>query len=211
MKILVWGSTGLVGSELIKLALVESRVSEVIAPVRRKTLHAQIPKLRQIEVDFDHLSADQPWQKVDAVLCALGTTMKKAKSKTAFRKVDHDYVLQAGVLAQKNSVPCFVLNSAMGANENSLFFYNQVKGEIERKLMELQFQSLTLCRPGLITGPREEFRAGEEMGLVLSAVLRPILPKKMRPNPASHIAQKMLEAAIESRPGLHIISSEEMI
>lgn len=211
MKILIWGSTGLVGSEIVKLALNDPHVSAIIAPVRQRTQTVAILKLEQIDVEFGHIPANQEWLKVDAVICALGTTMKKAKSKQAFRKVDYDYVLEAARLAKQNNVPSFVFNSAVGADPDSIFFYNQVKGEAEQDLQKLNFPSLTFCRPGLITGPRKEFRAGEEIGKIISTVIGPILPKKFKPNPAHIIAEKMLEAALKSKPGLQIISSAEMV
>lgn len=98
----------------------------------------------------------------------------------------------------------------MAANPQSRIFYNQVKGELEAASKQLNFASLTIAQPGLIGGKRNEFRLGESIGLGILKVLGPILPKKIRINPAQRIAQAMLQAAIQQQPGIHYISSAEL-
>ena len=89
--------------------------------------------------------------------------MRTAGSKEAFRRVDHGYPLAVARLAREHGTPTFVLNSAIGANPSSRFFYNRVKGELERDLATLGFPSLTFVRPGLIGGRREEARPMEQV------------------------------------------------
>jgi len=141
MHLLLLGATGLVGRHVLSQALATSRVTSVTAPVRRAlqvahaTLHAPV-------VDFDALPADAAWWHADAVICALGTTMRVAGSEDAFRRVDHDYPLAAARLAHRHGTSTFVLNSAMGADRGSRFFYNRVKGEVEHDLADVGFASL---------------------------------------------------------------------
>lgn len=208
MKILLLGATGLVGSHLLDMAIADERVDEVIAPTRR--LIPERPGLIAPLVDFDDLPEDAPWWRVEAVVCALGTTMKQAGSREAFRRVDYHYPLEAARLARRHGVPTYVLNSAMGADPDSRIFYNRVKGELERDLRELGFQSLTFVRPGLISGARRDFRLGERAAEVVLKAARPVLPRKWRVNPAQHIALAMLEAAIEGRAGERVIESAEL-
>src|SRR5690554_186139 len=99
MKLLLVGATGLVGSHVLQQALADERISQVIAPVRR-TLDDH-PKLFAPQVDFEQLPEDALWWKADAVICTLGTTMKKAGSRDAFRQVDHDYPLMVARLAHQ--------------------------------------------------------------------------------------------------------------
>lgn len=73
MKLLVLGATGLVGSHVLDLAIADGRIHEVIAPVRRPL--PERPGLLAPRVDFDSLPEDAAWWRVDAVICALGTTM----------------------------------------------------------------------------------------------------------------------------------------
>ena len=209
MKLLLVGSSGLVGSHVLEMALADPKVSAVVAPTRR-ALPAH-PKLFAPVVDFDGLPQDAPWWQADAVICTLGTTMRSAGSQEAFRRVDHDYPLAVATLARQHGTPCHVLNSAVGADAGSRFFYYGVKGELERDLAALGFASLTHVRPGLIGGPRQEKRTGERaMGAVL-ALLGPVLPRRWRINPAPRIAHALLDAALQARPGVHIVGAEQLI
>ncbi|MFE0500147.1 NAD(P)H-binding protein [Lysobacter soli] len=208
MKLMIVGSTGLVGRHALQLALAHPGIAQVVAPVRRPAeLH---PKLLAPVVNFDALSPDAPWWNVDAVVCALGTTIKVAGSQDAFRRVDHDYPLAVARLAHAHGASTFVLNSAMGADAGSPIFYSRVKGEVERDLAALGFASLTFVRPGLIGGEREEFRAGERAATVVLRALHPLLPRRWRINPAERIAQAMIDAAVRATPGRHVIASDAL-
>ena len=208
MKLILIGATGLVGREVLRLALSDTRVTAIVAPVR-KPLPAH-PKLHARLVDFDRLPADAPWWQADAVICTLGTTMKVAGTRQAFRRVDHDYPLAAARLALAAGTRTYALNSAAGANAASRFFYNRVKGDLERDLETLGFASLTHVRPGLIGGEREEARAGEGAALRILRVLGPVLPRRWRINPAPRIASALLEAALASAPGVHVVGPEQL-
>jgi uncharacterized protein YbjT (DUF2867 family) len=208
MKLLLLGSTGLVGRNVLTLALADPRVHGVVAPVRR-TVPGH-PKLLAPIVDYEHLPEDETWWRADAVICTLGTTMRAAGSREAFRKVDHDYTLAAARLARRHGTPAFVLNSALGANPASSVFYNKVKGEVERDVGQLGFSSLTIVRPGLIGGTRQETRPAERAAILAARILHPLLPRQWRINPAEAIARAMLDAAVAARPGQRTINSAEL-
>ncbi|WP_412471960.1 NAD(P)H-binding protein [Halobacteriovorax sp. RT-1-4] len=209
MRLLILGATGLVGSHVLKQAIERDEIEYIVAPVRREiNSHT---KLYSPIINFDQVTSAmlKEWN-VDVVICALGTTIKVAGSKEAFKKVDLEYPLTFARCAKDAGVEVFVLNSAMGANESSIFFYNKVKGKLENALMDLHFKSLYLVRPGLIGGEREEFRLGELIAKFFLKALHYILPKSLRINPASSIAKVMLEAAIEQRAGIKIMTSDRL-
>jgi uncharacterized protein YbjT (DUF2867 family) len=208
MKLLIVGSTGLVGRHVLDLALADGRIDAVVAPVRHNV--ASHPKLFAPTVDFERLPNDVDWWRADAVICALGTTMRAAGSQEAFRRVDHDYALAVAELARQHGTRTFVLNSAIGADPPSRFFYNRVKGELERDLAKLDFESLTFVRPGLIGGRRDERRPAERIASIVLRILHPVLPRRLRINPAVRIAQALIDAAIAARPGTHIVGSAEL-
>lgn len=208
MKLLLAGATGLVGGHVLTQALADPRIDAVIAPVRRALpAHA---KLLAPTVDFEALPEDAPWWAADAAISALGTTIGKAGSQEAFRRVDRDYQLAVTKLASRHGTPAFVLNSALGADPASRIFYNRVKGELERDLAGFDFASLTFVRPGLIGGERQESRPAERAALALLGILGPLLPRAWRINPAGRIAAAMIEAAIAAKPGTHVVNSVEL-
>lgn len=208
MRLILAGATGLVGRHVLARALAEPRVDRVVAPTRRP-LPAH-PKLDAPMVDFDALPGEADWWHADAVICALGTTMKTAGSRAAFRRVDHDYPLAFARLAQRHGTPTYVLNSAMGADARSRVFYNRVKGELETELRALGFASLTLVRPGLIGGDRDERRLGETLATHVLRTLHPLLPAKWRINAAERIADALLAAALDAPAGVHVIGSDAL-
>jgi uncharacterized protein YbjT (DUF2867 family) len=210
MKVMLVGATGLVGGQVLQQLLDDARCDAVIAPTRR-ALGLANPALLNPIVDFEQLPADAAWWAVDAVICALGSTIRQAGSREAFARIDHDYPLQVAEQARAHGAHAFVLNSAMGADAGSRIFYNQVKGRLEQDLRGLGYPSLTLVRPGLIGGERKERRTGEHLASLVLGTLGPILPRAWRINPAERIAAAMVEAALQPRPGVHVIGSAELV
>lgn len=210
MRILLAGATGLVGSLALPMLLDDPRCSAVVAPTRRP-LAVRHAKLDNPVLDFDGIGeAARHWQ-VDAAVCALGTTMKLAGSREAFRRVDHDYPLALAQSLREEGTGTFVLNSAKGADAGARFFYSRTKGELERDLRALRFDSLVLVRPGLIGGERSgPPRAGERIGMVVLGVLGPVLPRAWRINPATRIAEAMVDAALRPTPGERVIDSAQL-
>jgi uncharacterized protein YbjT (DUF2867 family) len=203
------GATGLVGGSVLRQAQDDARVDRIVAPTRREL--PPHPKLENPLVDFEHLPADAPWWSVDGVICTLGTTIRKARSQEAFRRVDYDYPLAVARLARQHGAQAYALNSATGADPGSRFFYNRVKGEVEEALRGVGFPSLTIVRPALIGGDRDEFRPAEFVAMRLLRLTEPLLPRRFRVVPHERLAQVLLEAAISALPGEHIIESNAII
>ncbi|MCD9047539.1 NAD-dependent epimerase/dehydratase family protein [Luteimonas sp. MHLX1A] len=200
------GATGLVGRDVLARLLDDPRATRVVAPTRRP-LSVAHPKLVNPVVDFDALPATADWWKVDAVICTLGTTMRQAGSREAFRRVDHAYPLQVARHAQAAGARVYALNSAAGADQRSRVFYSRVKGELERDLEAVGFESLVLVRPGLIGGERQEHRAGEAAASVVLRVLGPVLPRGWRINPATRVAAALVDATLAPQPGRQVVDA----
>jgi len=204
--LLLVGATGLVGKSALNQALADPRVGKLIAPTRRP-LPPQ-PRLENPLVDFDALPGDAPWWAVDGVICTLGTTIRKAGSQAAFRKVDHDYPLAVAALARLHGAAAFALTSSVGANPRSRTFYLRTKGETERALAGCGFASLTIVRPSFIGGERAERRPLEALGLAVFGGLAWLMPGRYRIVPAERIARTLLTAAVAAEPGVRIVESE---
>jgi uncharacterized protein YbjT (DUF2867 family) len=210
MRIVLAGATGLVGGHVLQGLLDDPRCGRVTAPTRRP-LALHHPKLDNPVLDFAGLpEAARAWP-ADAAICALGSTMKQAGSREAFRRVDHDYPLWLAQSLRAHGTHVFALNSATGADPDSRFFYNRVKGELERDLRALGFASLTLVRPGLIGGARSERRPMEHAASLVLATLGPVLPRAWRINPATRIAAVLVEAALAPAPGTQVIGAAELV
>ena len=207
--ILLAGATGLVGQAVLAQSLADPRIRQVVAPTRR-ALPAH-PRLLNPIVDFSALPEDAPWWKADAVICTLGTTIRVAGSKEAFRRVDLDYPLAVATLAQRQGTPTFALTSAMGADPASRIFYSRTKGELERELAALQFSSLTLVRPGLLGGERATSRPMESFAMKILSAVEPVLPSRYRVVPAEQVAAVLLRSALAATPGIHTIESAAIL
>ncbi len=210
MRVMLLGATGLVGGLTLRRLLDDPRCGAVVAPTRRP-LALTHGKLENPVLAFDALPTSPEWARVDAVICALGSTMAQAGSREAFHRIDHDYPLAFARLAKAQEAQTYVLNSAAGANPQSSIFYSRVKGELERDLRALGFNSLTLVRPGLIGGERTEVRRGERFALTVLGALGPVLPRAWRINPATEIARALVEAALAPQPGEHVVASSTLV
>jgi len=209
MKLMLVGASGLVGQQVLRQASAHPAVSGLIAPTRKPL--APAARLENPIVDFEHLPADAPWWKVDAVICTLGTTMAQAGSEAAFRRVDHDYPLAVARLARAAGANAFVLNSALGAAADSRVFYSRVKGEAENAISALGYPSVTLVRPSLLDGgPRPDSRPGERIGVWFARMFRPLIPARYRAVATEAVARALLAAAVAQVPGVHVLESERI-
>lgn len=192
-KVLILGASGLVGQELLNQLLKDESIETVISLVRTPSKISH-PKLYQVPTQFEKLEEQAMNFKVDGVFCCLGTTIKNAKTKSGYRRCDYHYVVEAAKLSKAQGVDHFLVISALNANPNSNFFYNQIKGEMERDVFLFGPSKLTIVRPSLLIGQRSEKRVFEELSL---KILKPISPfflgplKKFRPVEASRVALEM--------------------
>ena len=210
MKIaLVTGATGLIGSQLVQLLLEDSYYGKVIA-VTRKPLDFQHSKLENLALDFDKLTEHFNSLKADDVFCCLGTTIKSAKTKEAFRKVDFEYSVELARLTKSQGASQFLLVSALGADKNSNVFYNKVKGEVEEAIQKISFSSVHVFRPSLLLGPRTEHRTGEDAAKLFFKFLGFLLPAKYKAVQSIKVARAMLHFSKTNNTGFHIIESDEL-
>ena len=206
---LIAGANGLTGSYLLKQLLESGKYDRVKTLVRRPLgLKHHYPALQEFIFDFEH--PDPKIVQANHIYCCLGTTMKKAGSKKAFKRVDHDYPLELARMARLNGAEKYALVSAVGANTRSMFFYNRVKGQLEAEVQQLPFETIYLMRPSMLLGPRREKRLGENIGKALMKPLRFLMPDSMKPIHASQVAAAMIDRMNQNEKGRYIISSGQM-
>jgi uncharacterized protein YbjT (DUF2867 family) len=201
--ILLAGATGLTGEHLLDRLLNEPTVARVLAPSRRPlAAHAHLENPQgELLALLPQLSG-----KVDTAFCCLGSTIKQAGSQEAFRAIDHDLVLAFAERARTLGARHLLVISALGADANSTVFYNKVKGEMEQALRAQGWPQLTIVRPSLLLGARQEFRLGER----LAAPFMRWLPGKYRGIEATVLARALWRLALEEDAGTRVIESDQL-
>lgn len=205
MRTLLLGATGLVGDELLTFLLADPSVERVHVLTRRPTGRAHA-KLREHVIDLAEMQRHPEAFAADAILCALGTTIRVAKTKERFRHVDHELPLAAARLGLAHGAAHYLLVSSLGANRDSRIFYQRVKGEVERDLLELPYPKITIARPSVLLGPRQEFRLGEE----IAARLGWLMPERGKPIEARDVARALVVLMKREDAGPRIVESREL-
>ncbi|KJS87675.1 MAG: oxidoreductase [Peptococcaceae bacterium BICA1-8] len=209
---LLVGASGLVGGKLLNFLLASPEYTKVLILVR-KPLGVKHPKLEERVIEFEDLAQYKDCFKVQDVFCCLGTTIKKAKTQEAFKRVDMDYPLEIAKITSEMGAKKFLVVSSMGANPKSTIFYSRMKGLLEQKLTEVGIGSLHIFRPSLLLGDRKEFRFGEKVSGFLTIGLSFIFVgslKKYKPIKAKAVALAMYKAAQRNEEGIHTYLSNEI-
>jgi uncharacterized protein YbjT (DUF2867 family) len=207
---LIIGSTGLIGSELLNLLLESSHYAKVITFVKRDT-GIKHPKLTQHVIDFDKPETYKELVVGDDFFCTIGTTIKKAGSKEAFRKVDFEYPRQFASFALQNKVKQFLIISSLSADAKTGNFYLKTKGEIQDFLKDCNFESVAVLQPSLLLGNRTEFRLGEKVGAFFMKSLSFLFLgnlKKYKPIEGKTVAKALLKIAETNNKGFKIYESD---
>lgn len=211
---LLVGATGLVGGELLKLLLADPRYGQVHTVGRRAPALAHA-KLTVHVVDMANALQLAALPGVDDVYCALGTTIKVAGSKAAFKAIDLDAVEAVAKAAiQANKSAHLGVVSAMGADAKSSVFYNRIKGEMEKAVSQLGFESISIARPSILAGDRNSLnqasRSGEQIGLKLMAAVSFLIPANYKAINAADVARALHRMVTEGQPGVRIAMSGEL-
>lgn len=201
---IVLGATGLVGKALVNQLCQDGRYSAICCLVRVPLSHADyydpLNKIQALVIDFDNLQDYQGYFSVDHVYCCLGTTLKDAGSRKAFRRVDFEFVHVCAQLARAQRAISFVWISSLGANARSKNFYLRVKGELENAILTMpQLTNAAAVRPPLLDGQRKKHRMAESFALKALKMLEPLMRgplKKYRPVSANQVASEMINLQI---------------
>jgi uncharacterized protein YbjT (DUF2867 family) len=202
------GATGLVGSRLLSLLLDDPRIERVVAPTRR----ALPPHLK-----LSNPLSGSGWpvlQPVDEAYCCLGTTRKDAGSDAAFRAVDLDLTVAFARAARAAVARSFGLVSSAGANAASSLLYPRTKGEVEKAVAGLGFETLVIARPSLLLGAREKPRSAEKLGESVLSLAKPFLVgplRKYRAIAAADVAAALIGSVRGNFPGTLTLESDALV
>lgn len=215
-RVVVFGSTGLVGGHLTRLLASEADVGRLVAPVRRPPSSERAagnPKVDVPVVDFANLGTHADRLSADQVFICLGTTMKKAGSREAFRRVDFEAVVNAARVTLDGGARDVFLVSSVGADPAARGFYLRVKGEAEAALAALPFRSVHIARPSVLTGARTESRRAERAGIVFMKLLAPLMvgpTRRYRPIAAEDVARALVVLSRAPARAVHVHESDEL-
>lgn len=203
-KAIIIGATGLVGAKLVDqlIALYQTVIVIARTPPKKMTPTTHFYQL----ANFDHLSELFASLNVDGntdAFSCLGTTKKQAGSRDAFWAIDYDINLTFAKLCQQKGVAQFFLLSSMGADKDSRFFYNKVKGELEYAIKQLGFECVYVFRPALLLG-KHKGRPLEAVSQGLFKMVSPLVPQNLavRPISAGRVAAAMAITAHQSHQRL---------
>jgi uncharacterized protein YbjT (DUF2867 family) len=210
---LLLGGTGLVGSHCLNQLVTDSRYSRVTILTRRpfSGVDKSDGRLDARVVDFDRLAAQWDFTATD-VYCCLGTTMNASREE--FRRVDHDYPVEAARLAHEAGAQRLAIVSAVGANAKSRISLLRVKGETERDVAALGYDCVEIFQPGTLLGDRTKPRPGQGIANAIGPVaarvmLGPLAP--FRPVRSEVVATAMIAALRLGRPGVHAHTNKEIV
>ncbi|RQO30356.1 hypothetical protein DBR32_12355 [Taibaiella sp. KBW10] len=213
MEVLIAGSTGLVGKELLQLLLQDPQVKTVYT-LLRKPSGTPHPKVQEIVLDYTQLpTVLEGLDTVSAIFSCLGTTKAKTPDKAAYKAIEVLYPLQLAQWAEERGTAQFHYISALGASSKSSTHYLQLKGQAETALLASKLSNVYCYRPSLLLGHRTEQRTGERIGALLFKLLKPLLRgpfKKYRAISAITVAKAMLHQSRNTLAEHRIILSDEI-
>ncbi len=207
------GFSGLTGSQILRNLVDDPSVSKVVCIGRKNA------DLDSLKVSFIQISSLEDLKKIEQMptgahwICCLGTTIKTAGSKENFLKVDLKAVIDFANLAKYSMPKSLSIISATGANKSSAIFYNQVKGQMEEAVMNLNLPYVNIFRPGLLIGDRKEFRLGEKMMIELIGILRHFMPEvifRKIATPIDQLAVKIIQESRSQGSGFKIFESDKI-
>jgi uncharacterized protein YbjT (DUF2867 family) len=209
---LIFGATGLIGRSLLSMLIRDQSYDKIKIFVRRKPAISD-EKVEIYISDLADIMKLKEHVKGNDLFCCLGTTISKAGSRDAFRKIDYELPAEIAMMAAENKVKGFFVVSSIGADHSSSNFYLRTKGEMEAAVKKSGIDTIGIFRPSLLFGRREEFRFGETLGKAFMKLVNPLLLgglKKYRGIEADDVASAMIAIARSRKAGTSIYQSDEI-
>ena len=197
---LIFGSSGLVGKNLLNQIINNSNYSKVKIFVR-SSLEISDQKVEIINTDFKDLQKIKNLIIGDDCFFCIGTTKKNSPDKSEYRRVELDLPKKIAQISKSNNVKSFIFVSSGFADPKNSGDYLKFKGLVEEEIKSLNFEKIGILRPSFLLGNRKENRVGEKIGIFIFKLLSPIFVgpiKKMKPIHSEKVAKAMIKIANEN-------------
>tara|TARA_B100000963_G_scaffold359998_1_gene389196 strand:+ start:2455 stop:3108 length:654 start_codon:yes stop_codon:yes gene_type:complete len=208
----LFGSTGLIGGEILKL-LINDNYYENINIITRKKVKVESKKIKNYTIDFAN---PEEYKKVikkgNVIIASIGTTQSKVNfNKTEYRKIDYDIHLNIAKACKSNGASSFSFVSSAGANSKSKNFYLKLKGDIENSIVQLGLESCLIFRPSLLLGKRKEFRFGEIIAQKFIPLISFLMKSDYKPIKANYVAKSILNETKKKMKGCKVYHYNDIL
>ena len=211
MRVMMAGATGLVGGSFFRRAVGDSGIEQIVLLGRRAVSEFEShDKVTSLVADFNALDSLAPSCRVDVMVCALGTTLKKAGSKERLFEVDCLYTEAAAAYGLRCGARTLVVISSVGASATASSHYLRTKGEMEKRVTALGYAACHILRPSLLMGDRGETRFGESLAARLLSPVSFLLPAAYRPVHADTVAETIHSVIKEPGEGVRVYGGKEI-
>tara|TARA_B100000029_G_scaffold373940_1_gene368228 strand:+ start:131 stop:784 length:654 start_codon:yes stop_codon:yes gene_type:complete len=197
---LIFGSSGLVGKNLLSQVINNSNYSKIKIFVRSSP-DISDRKIEIINTDFKDLEIIKNLITGDDCFFCIGTTKKNSPDKNEYRRVELDLPKKIAQISKSNNVKSFIFVSSGFADPKNSGDYLKFKGLVEEEIKSLNFEKIGILRPSFLLGNRKEKRVGEKIGIFIFKLLSPIFVgpiKKMKPIHSEKVAKAMIKIANEN-------------
>ena len=209
---LIFGSSGLIGNELLELILKDNNYNKIKLFVRSDLTDVN-SKIEIIKTDFNNIENHKDKIVGDDCFFCIGTTRKNTPDKNEYIKIEYNLPIEVAKIAKSNSINNFIYISSLGANPNAASLYLKNKGQTEQELIKLNFMNLSILRPSILLGNRKENRVGEKIGIFAMKTLSPLFlgnMKKYKPIKVEYVSKAMLQVAQKDYQK-NIFESDEIV
>ena len=196
---LLFGSSGLVGKNLLNKIINNSNYSKVKIFVR-SSLEISDQKVEVINTDFKDLQKIKNLIIGDDCFYCIGTTKNNSPDKNEYRRVELDLPKKIAQISKSNDIKSFIYVSSGFADPKNSGDYLKFKGLVEEEIKSLNFEKIGILRPSFLLGNRKENRVGEKIGIFIFKLLSPLFVgpfKKMKPIHSEIVAKAMIQIANE--------------
>ena len=191
---LIFGSSGLVGKNLLSQVTNNSNYSKIKIFVR-SSLEISDQKVEIINTNFKDLQKIKNLIIGDDCFFCIGTTKKNSPDKNEYRRVELDLPKKIAQISKSNDIKSFIYVSSGFADPKNSGDYLKFKGLVEEEIKSLNFEKIGILRPSFLLGNRKENRVGEKIGIFIFKLLSPLFVgpfKKMKPIHSEKVARSMI-------------------